>query len=50
LGLALCAVAVDDLKRRGVEQMAIDWTTLIAFYEQLGFSVWKRYLIASKAE
>jgi ribosomal protein S18 acetylase RimI-like enzyme len=50
LGLALCAVAVEDLKRRGVGQMAIDWTTLIAFYEQLGFSVWKRYLLASKAE
>lgn len=43
LGLALCALAVDDLKRRGVEQMAIDWTTLLDFYGQLGFSVWKRY-------
>jgi GNAT superfamily N-acetyltransferase len=48
LGLALCAVAVKDLKQRGVERMAIDWTTLIAFYEQLGFTVWKRYLQATK--
>jgi GNAT superfamily N-acetyltransferase len=50
LGLALCAVAVDYLKQRGVERMAIDWTTLVAFYEQLGFAVWKRYLMASKVE
>jgi ribosomal protein S18 acetylase RimI-like enzyme len=48
LGLALLAVAVDDLKRRGVTQMAIDWTNLIDFYEKLGFSVWKRYLQAEK--
>jgi hypothetical protein len=43
LGLALTAIAVADLKKRGVEKMAIDWTNLIAFYEQLGFRVWKRY-------
>ena len=44
LGLALCALAIDDLKQRGVQQMAIDWTTLVDFYGKLGFSVWKRYL------
>jgi GNAT superfamily N-acetyltransferase len=44
LGLALCAVAVNDLKGRGVEEMAIDWTTLRDFYGQMGFEVWKRYL------
>lgn len=43
LGLALTALAVEDLKRRGVQKMAIDWTNLIAFYEQLGFQVWKKY-------
>ncbi len=43
LGLALTAVSVGDLKKRGVENMAIDWTNLIAFYEQLGFQIWKRY-------
>lgn len=43
LGLALTALAVEDLKRRGVQRMAIDWTNLMAFYEQLGFQVWKRY-------
>lgn len=43
LGLALTALAVEDLKQRGVLRMAIDWTNLIAFYEQLGFQVWKEY-------
>jgi ribosomal protein S18 acetylase RimI-like enzyme len=48
LGLALCAVAVVDLKQRGVARMAIDWTTLVSFYEQLGFTVWKHYLQAQQ--
>ncbi len=48
LGLALCAVAVDELKRAGVQKMAIDWTTLIDFYAQMGFTVWKTYLQAEK--
>ncbi len=48
LGLALCAVAVQDLKNRGVETMAIDWTGLVDFYGALGFKVWKSYVSASK--
>ncbi len=48
LGLAICAVAVEELKRAGVEKMAIDWTTLIDFYAQMGFTVWKTYLQAEK--
>ena len=48
LGLALCAVAVQDLKNRGVETMAIDWTGLVDFYGALGFKVWKSYVAASK--
>jgi GNAT superfamily N-acetyltransferase len=43
LGLALCALAVEDLRKRGVERMAIDWTSLMEFYSKLGFAVWKRY-------
>jgi ribosomal protein S18 acetylase RimI-like enzyme len=43
LGLALTALAVEDLKKRGVQKMGIDWTNLVAFYEQLGFRVWKKY-------
>lgn len=49
LGLALCAVAVEELKRAGVETMAIDWTTLIDFYGQMGFTVWKTYLQGEKS-
>lgn len=49
LGLALTALAVADLQRRGVSRMGIDWTTLIGFYEKLGFKVWKRYLQAERA-
>ncbi len=48
LGLAICAVAVEELKRAGVEKMAIDWTTLVDFYGQMGFTVWKTYLQAEK--
>ena len=43
LGLALCAFSVDDLKRRGVTQMTIDWTGLLDFYGQLGFTIWRRF-------
>ena len=48
LGLALTAMSVADLKKRGVEKMGIDWTNLVAFYEQLGFQVWKRYYQGEK--
>lgn len=48
LGLALCAVAVQDLKNRGVATMAIDWTGLVDFYGALGFKVWKSYVAANK--
>lgn len=50
LGLAICAVAVEELKRAGVEKMAIDWTTLVDFYGQMSFTVWKTYLQAEKQE
>lgn len=49
LGLTLCALSVNDLKERGVERMAIDWTSLVEFYGKLGFEVWKRYLQAERA-
>lgn len=49
LGLALCALAVEDLKQRGVQKMVIDWTSLIDFYGQLGFKEWKRYVHMTKS-
>jgi len=48
LGLALLASCVQELARRGVHTMVIDWTTLEAFYGKMGFGVWKRYRTASK--
>ncbi|MGZ3664066.1 MAG: GNAT family N-acetyltransferase [Ktedonobacterales bacterium] len=43
LGLALVAAGVETLCSRGVEECAIDWTTLIDFYGALGFHVSHRY-------
>ena len=48
LGLAIVALAVEDLKKRGVQRMCIDWTTLTDFYGKLGFEVWKRYRQATE--
>ncbi len=44
LGLALLSYAVQTVKDRGVEQMAIDWTELTGFYAKCGFEPWKRYV------
>lgn len=46
LGLAVVAETVAELKRQGVQRMAIDWTTLVDFYGLLGFVPWKRYIPA----
>lgn len=43
LGLAVVAVGIDELKRRGITRAAIDWTDLIEFYGLLGFKPWKQY-------
>ncbi|HOX37840.1 MAG TPA: GNAT family N-acetyltransferase [Candidatus Brocadiia bacterium] len=43
LGLALCAVATDVLRRRGVRNAHIDWTGLIEFYGKLGYKPWREY-------
>ena len=43
LGLGLLSASVLELRSRGVEIMAIDWTDLIDFYGKIGFKVWKRY-------
>ncbi len=48
LGLALLCESVLHNQRRGVQRMAIDWTTLVDFYCGIGFRVWKRYRMATK--
>lgn len=44
LGLALVAEGARVLQQRGVMECVIDWTTLVSFYERLGFRIWRRYL------
>ena len=48
LGLALLCESAADLKRRGVQQVCIDWTGLVDFYGKIGFSIWKSYQHAEK--
>ncbi|OJD21476.1 hypothetical protein ACJ73_07182 [Blastomyces percursus] len=43
LGLALVVHAALDLRRRGMEQIFIDWVTLVNWYERAGFEVWREY-------
>jgi len=42
-GLAVVQAGVHFLRLRGIEKIAIDWTTLVAFYEKLGYQVWNKY-------
>ena len=48
LGLAMCSVASDLLKNRGVGNCLIDWTGLINFYGKLGYQPWREYWMGSK--
>ncbi|KAL5332152.1 hypothetical protein BJX70DRAFT_393192 [Aspergillus crustosus] len=41
VGMALVAHAVEDLKKRGVEGVFVDWVALVGFYERVGFGVWR---------
>ncbi|KAK0115910.1 hypothetical protein ONS95_012953 [Cadophora gregata] len=39
VGLALLVKAIENMKKRGVEGVMIDWVTIRGFYELLGFKV-----------
>jgi ribosomal protein S18 acetylase RimI-like enzyme len=43
LGLALLDRSVSHLARLGIEEVVVDWTTLLDFYGRLEFSVWRHY-------
>lgn len=47
-GIDLVKAAANELIGRGVTDIVIDWTQLIAFYEKLGFTPWKQYQSMSK--
>lgn len=48
LGRAVIEAAEFYLQQRGKKTLFIDWTDLIAFYEKLGYTVWKNYGIFVK--
>jgi predicted N-acetyltransferase YhbS len=48
LGLALVAAGVSYLHAKGVRDCSIDWTSLLDFYGQLGFTPWKSYYSMEK--
>lgn len=48
LGRAVIEAAEYYLQQRGKETFFIDWTDLIAFYEKLGYTIWKDYGIFVK--
>lgn len=43
LGLALLRHSVRHLAKLGVEEVVVDWTSLLDFYGRVGFSVWRHY-------
>ena len=47
-GLGITQAAMHFLQQRHVETILIDWTTLITFYEKLGFSPWQHYCTYGK--
>ncbi|MFS0688649.1 GNAT family N-acetyltransferase [Sporosarcina sp. 179-K 8C2 HS] len=47
-GIDLVKAAANELIGRGIKEIVIDWTQLIAFYEKLGFTPWKQYQSMAK--
>lgn len=43
LGRALLVVALDELRRRGLTDVVIDFTSLLAYYQPHGFAPWITY-------
>ena len=43
LGYDIVAFAINEAIDRGFHQILIDWTSLMTFYQQFGFEVWKSY-------
>lgn len=43
IGLALICHAIENMKRRGIEGVFVDWVALDGWYEQAGFRTWRSY-------
>ncbi|WP_378152747.1 GNAT family N-acetyltransferase [Chungangia koreensis] len=48
LGLDIVKAAANELIKRGMDHIIIDWTQLEQFYGKMGFRPWKRYQSMSK--
>ncbi len=48
LGIGLLRAGLEELARRGVRTMVIDWTDLPAFYEKMGFRIVRTYCYYTK--
>ncbi|KIL49540.1 GNAT family N-acetyltransferase [Jeotgalibacillus soli] len=48
VGLDLVKSAANELMKRKMDHIVIDWTELVPFYEKLGFKPWKKYVTMSK--
>ncbi len=47
-GLAVVEAGIYFLRRRGISRIVIDWTGLVAFYNKLGYDIWKTYAAYKK--
>ncbi|CAG8016285.1 unnamed protein product [Penicillium olsonii] len=43
IGLAMICHAVENMKKRGIEGVFVDWVALDGWYEQVGFQTWRSY-------
>lgn len=48
LGYCVTAYAINEVQRRGCTHCIIDWTSLVDYYKQFGFEVWKTYYKINK--
>ncbi|MBS4200832.1 GNAT family N-acetyltransferase [Bacillus sp. FJAT-49732] len=42
-GLAAVLAGISILRSRGINKIVIDWTTIVDFYGQMGYQIWKEY-------
>ncbi|MUV39022.1 Beta-N-acetylhexosaminidase [Lentibacillus sp. JNUCC-1] len=47
-GLAIVEAGIAELRRRGIQDIVIDWTGLVDFYKKLGYDIWKSYVSYKK--
>ena len=48
IGFDIVAFGINTLLERKISEILIDWTSILAFYRQFGFEVWKSFKFLSK--